>query len=120
MIRLRFNDFDEYLGELRRDAELGLVERLEVRYTRLYVPNPSMPTVHGARASSSYVKAGSSLVPRLLVVFESAILGELGWRDEVDAACDARLDEVHDRLRAYARSLNLEAHPGILEPAEQS
>lgn len=141
MVTVRFNDVDEFLEELRADADASAVERRIVRVTRYFRPHVQLPNVRYVSVVASYVKAAvyptsfaeevhdadayGAEAPReklvdpgsdpQRVLLDTGLVGELGWSDAIDAQTLENADAATGKIAEYVRSLGFEDRGGIFE-----
>jgi hypothetical protein len=107
MVTVKFNDVDEFVANLRQDADL--VERKLVRLTfRHKAADPTLPIRSMSLVASAVV--GGQVVT-LLTDCGSYMQGSADEHGQVAAAARAAAGKVE----AVARELGLEVRPGVIE-----
>lgn len=109
MIRVKFNDVQEYLEELRGDAGpagAGVLDGV-VRLTRRWQPTATPPE-QVVRVVSGYVRGGA--VPQV-VTLDSLAGYTLGGSDQTTELAARRMAAVEDA----ARALGLDVRAGSFE-----
>jgi len=107
MIRVRFNDAEEFAAELSREKPNDNILRL----TKQYQQSKDSPHIHYVSVLGSFVRDGQ-------IIKMTTYCGDY-WGKGTDRSAVDRADKVMMELEQVARELGVEVRAGVYEEAKE-
>ncbi len=113
---VRFNNVDEYLEELEKEAAQGHIPRGIVRATSMYSPSKLSPNIHNLSVVSTFLSSPPhGRNADVYMVRLDKRCGQLWDLESQDQAVVEQAEQVHLKISQKCAALNLDLRSGLIE-----